>query len=87
MYAENRAVFLQDYQDFFGLVWLDPVHPVDPVRKWKVHAVKFFIRSDRPFFWPAAGLNGEPPGPDLNLRCSIIQIHIWEPDSGRNMIL
>jgi hypothetical protein len=23
---------LQDYQNFFGLVWLYPVHPVDPVR-------------------------------------------------------
>ena len=32
-------------------------------------------------------LNGEPPGPDLTLRCSIIWIHIWEPDTGRNMIL
>jgi hypothetical protein len=32
-------------------------------------------------------LNVEPPGPDLNLRCSIIQIHIWEPDTDRNMIL
>ena len=31
--------------------------------------------------------NVEPPGPDLNLRCSIIQIHIWEPYTGRNMIL
>jgi len=37
---------LQDYQDFFGLVWLYPVHPVYPVRKWKIHAVKFFIRSN-----------------------------------------
>jgi hypothetical protein len=32
-------------------------------------------------------LNVEPPGPDLNLRCSIIQIHSWEPGTGRNMIL
>ena len=32
-------------------------------------------------------LNVEPPGPDLNLRCSFIQIHIWEPYTGRNMIL
>ena len=32
-------------------------------------------------------LNGELPGPDLTLHCSIIQIHIWEPDTGRNMIL
>ena len=23
---------LQDYQNFFGLVWLYPVHPADPVR-------------------------------------------------------
>ena len=29
----------QDYQDFFGLVWL---YPVDPVRKLKVHAVHRF---------------------------------------------
>jgi hypothetical protein len=56
MYAENRAVFLQDYQDLFGLVWLYPVHPVDPARKWKVHAVKFFIRSNWPLFRPAAML-------------------------------
>jgi hypothetical protein len=28
---------LQDYQDFFGLVELYPVHHVDPVRKWKDH--------------------------------------------------
>jgi hypothetical protein len=34
---------LQDYQDFFGLVWLYPVHPVDHVRKWKIHAVKFLF--------------------------------------------
>ena len=32
-------------------------------------------------------LNVEPPGPVLSLRCSIIQIHVWEPDTGRNMIL
>ena len=37
---------LQDYQDFFGLVWLYPVHPVDPDRKINLHFVKFFIRSD-----------------------------------------
>jgi hypothetical protein len=47
---------LQDYQDFFGLVWLYPVHPVDPVRKWKVHVVKFFIRSNWQLFRPAATL-------------------------------
>jgi hypothetical protein len=58
---------LQDYQDCFGLVWLYPVHPVcrgeaflrrlvDPVRKWKVHAVKFLIRSNWPFFKSAAAL-------------------------------
>ena len=29
---------------FFGLVLIYPVHPVDLVRKWKVHVVKFFIR-------------------------------------------
>ncbi len=23
---------LQDYQDFFSIVWLYPVHPVDPVQ-------------------------------------------------------
>jgi hypothetical protein len=28
-------------------------------------------------------LNVEPPGPDLSLRGSIIQIYIWEPDTGR----
>jgi hypothetical protein len=32
-------------------------------------------------------LNGELPGPDLTLHCSIFEIHIWEPDMGRNMIL
>ena len=32
-------------------------------------------------------LNVEPPGPDLTLRCSTIKIHIWEPDTDRNMIL
>jgi hypothetical protein len=32
-------------------------------------------------------LNGELPGPDLTLRCSIIEIHIRESDTGRNMIL
>ena len=28
-------------------------------------------------------LNGELPGPDLALHCSIFEIHIWEPDMGR----
>ena len=71
---------------FFGLVWLYPVHPacqgevplwagrrlVDPVRKWKVHAIKFFIRSNWPLFRPAAALiwdfawsNSEPQ----NIEC------------------
>ena len=48
--------FRQDYQDYFGLVWRYPVHPVDPVRKIKLHFVKFFFRLDRPFFWSAAWL-------------------------------
>ena len=50
---------LQDYQDFFILVLLYPVHLVDHVRKWKVHAVKFSIRSNWPLRWPAAELNPE----------------------------
>jgi len=56
---------LQDYQDFLGFVSLYPVHPVDSVRKWKVHAVKFSIRSNWPpakagkLFRPAAGLTPE----------------------------
>jgi hypothetical protein len=35
---------------YFGLVFLYPVHLVDPVRKWIIYAVKFFIRSKWPFF-------------------------------------
>jgi len=31
-------------------------------------------------------LNGELPGPNLTLHCLIIEIHIWQPDMGRNMI-
>jgi len=34
--ARMKHLFLQDYQDFFGLVALYPVHPIDPVRKWKI---------------------------------------------------
>ena len=49
---------LQDYQDFFGLVWLYPVNPVDPVRKWKVHAGVSF--SIRPTVFLAGG-RAEPP--------------------------
>ena len=30
--------------------------------------------------------NLEPPGLDLALGCSIILTHIWEPDTGCNMI-
>jgi hypothetical protein len=44
---------------YFGLVFLYPVHPVDPVRKSKVYAVKFFIRLNWPLFRPAAGLTPE----------------------------
>jgi len=32
---------LQDYQDFLGLARQCPVHPVDPVRKLYILAVKF----------------------------------------------
>jgi hypothetical protein len=41
--------------------FLYPVHPVDPVRKLNVYAVKFFIRSNSPFFWPAVALNTFQP--------------------------
>ena len=51
---------LQGYQDFFCLVRLYPVHPVDPVRKIKLYFVKFFIRLNWSLFRPAAGLNPEP---------------------------
>jgi hypothetical protein len=47
---------LQDYQDFFGLVYVYPHHPVDPVRKWNDYAAKFFIRLNWPRFRPAAAL-------------------------------
>ena len=33
---------LQDYQEFFYLVRLYPVHPVDSVRKIKLYFVQFF---------------------------------------------
>ena len=36
---------LHDYQDFLGLLQLYPVRPVDPVRKWKIYAVKFFFEQ------------------------------------------
>jgi len=51
---------LQDYQDFFGLVWLYPVHPVDPVKNGNSNATKIHFRSDRLFFWTAAGLTPKP---------------------------
>ncbi len=44
---------------YFGLLFLYPVHPVDPVRKWTAYCVKFLFRLDRPFFWLAAGLTPE----------------------------
>ncbi len=47
---------LQDYQDFFRLVYFYPAHPVDPVRKWTVFAVKFFIGLNWPLLRPAAEL-------------------------------
>jgi len=28
---------------YFGVVFFYPVHPVDPVRKWTVYAVKFLF--------------------------------------------
>ncbi len=40
---------------YFGLAFLYPVHPVDPVRKWPVYAVKFLFRSD----WPLAARGGQ----------------------------
>jgi hypothetical protein len=36
--------FQQDYQDNFVFVSLNPVHPVDPVRKIELHFVKFLFR-------------------------------------------
>jgi hypothetical protein len=39
---------------YFELVFLYPVHPVDPVRKWTVYAVNFFIRLNWPL-WQLAG--------------------------------
>ena len=51
--------FRQDLQDYFVLVWLYPVHPVDPVRKLYIYAVKFSSSIRPAFFWPAAGLNPE----------------------------
>ena len=62
---------LQDYQDFFDLVYLYPVHPacqgeaflrslVDPVKKRKANDFKFSNRLSGSLQWPAAGLNCEP---------------------------
>ena len=40
----NLDSFRQDLQDNFGLEYLYPVHPVDPVKNENSNAIKFFFR-------------------------------------------
>ena len=54
----------------------------------------FGVVSYEMFRFPGSGvyvkselLTSELPGPDLTFSCSIFEIHIWEPDTSRNMIL
>jgi hypothetical protein len=47
---------LQDYQDFFDLVYLS----CSSCQKNKIIFRLVSFRFDRLFFWPAAGLNPEP---------------------------
>jgi len=54
--AKLKADLQQDYLDFFELVYLYPVNPVDPVRKWTVYGINFNIGLNWPLFRPAAVL-------------------------------
>jgi hypothetical protein len=76
------CVFIRKASALSGLIqYLGP--------NWQLFGKMSIFNEDFGSLMPSLSftLNVEPPGPDLNLCCSIIQIHIWEPDSGRNMIL
>ena len=47
---------LQDYQDFFGLVWLILSILLILSENRKLRQLSFFFDVTGPFFWPAVGL-------------------------------